>query len=283
MLNFIKKSINTCLYGYYFVSCSMKNFNEIVKLNKEGYSLNTICDKLGIKNYQTVQCYLKRKNLKLEFNNKGNVFSKNEYFKNISTEIQAYLLGFFYADGCLYDKNRFGLCISETDEYIINLFKFEISPDSFVKKVQNNKGAKNRQPQLIWRVTNKYIIQDLEKLGVKIGKTLEGMNFPDIPKELYSHFIRGVFDGDGCCSRRKYSNVVSITCTDLKFLKKIQEILSLKNIKTSIYSTQGKTVIHHRLETTNKLGGSNFYNFVYENANYFLQRKKNKFYNLIPR
>lgn len=261
----------------------MINFNEIVELNKEGYPLNEICKKLEIKNYQNVQSYMKSRNLKLEFNNRGSVFSRNNYFKNISTEIQAYLLGFFYADGCINDDYRFGLCLSEIDEYIINLFKSEIAPDSFIRRIQNNKGAKNRKPQLVWRVSNKYIIQDMKKLGLKEGKTLKGMIFPNIPENLYPHFIRGVFDGDGCCNRRKYGNIVNITCTDLGFLKKIQEILSTKNIKCSIYSIQGKTVIYHRLETTSKLGGSNFYDFVYKNANYFLQRKKNKFYNLIPR
>lgn len=259
------------------------NLDKVVELNKKGYSLESIARMVGTKYYQSVQGALKRKGLKLEFDNNGTIFSRNDYFKDISTEIQAYLLGFFYADGCIYDDNRFGLCLAKQDQYIIDLFKSEISPDSYVKEIHNEKGAKNRQPQLILRISNKYIIQDMINLGLRSQKTVKGMNFPDIPKELQHHFIRGVFDGDGCCSRRRYSNVVSITCTDLKFLEKIQEILVSNDIKTSIYNNKGKTVEYYRLETTNKLSGSNFYDFVYKDANFYLERKRNKFYNLIPR
>jgi len=260
-----------------------EEINKIIELNKEGYPLKEICKIMNIKHYQNLQSKLKRRNIKLEFNNQGSVFSKNNYFKYISNEVKAYLLGFFYADGCIYDENRFGLCLSTTDDYIINLFRSEIAPNSYVKKIHNKKGAKNRKPQLIWRISNKYIIKDLQTLGVKIQKTLKGMNFPNIPEKFYPHFIRGVFDGDGCCNRRKYSNVVNITCTDKLFLEKIQEILQLQNIKTSIYTQQGMTTEYYKLETTNKLGGSNFYDYVYKDANYFLQRKKEKFYNLTPR
>jgi intein/homing endonuclease len=55
-------------------------------------------------------------------------------------------------------------------------------------------------------------------MGMVPNKSLV-LKFPDIPKEMYRHFIRGYFDGDGSLclhinKRGKFQPLLSITSTD---------------------------------------------------------------------
>jgi predicted DNA-binding protein YlxM (UPF0122 family) len=45
-------------------------------------------------------------------------------------------------------------------------------------------------------ITNEKIYDDIVKLGITPNKSLT-MQFPDMPKEYFRHFIRGCWDGDG--------------------------------------------------------------------------------------
>ena len=56
---------------------------------------------------------------------------RHSFFKDIQTEIQAYLLGFFIADGNIEAKRKcFRIQLNENDEEIINLYKEYIGPES---------------------------------------------------------------------------------------------------------------------------------------------------------
>ena len=51
-------------------------------------------------------------------------FKKNEnYFNEIKTELQAYLLGFFLADGCIIEPKTgakcIGMCLQESDKCVL--------------------------------------------------------------------------------------------------------------------------------------------------------------------
>lgn len=48
------------------------------------------------------------------------------------------------------------------------------------------------------------ITEDLRALGLHHDKSYT-LKFPDIPKEQYRHFLRGLFDGDGSLAARSYS------------------------------------------------------------------------------
>lgn len=41
------------------------------------------------------------------------------------------------------------------------------------------------------------MFEDLDKLGIRPNKSLDCI-FPSLCEDLMSHFIRGLFDGDGC-------------------------------------------------------------------------------------
>ena len=51
-------------------------------------------------------------------------------------------------------------------------------------------------------ISSKKITQDLINLGLHHNKSFT-VQFPNVPPELYWHYIRGVFDGDGCVYTNK--------------------------------------------------------------------------------
>jgi intein/homing endonuclease len=131
-----------------------------------------------------------------------------EYFKVIDTPEKAYWLGFIFADGSLYkrDNNRgwkgynFELSLKNADrEHLVKL----------AKAIDCNVPIKTRSSTL-----KKYgtfyssrlmffcdeFARNLINCGCTVNKSLT-LEFPSeriLPKLLYSHFIRGYFDGDGC-------------------------------------------------------------------------------------
>lgn len=71
---------------------------------------------------------------------------RHEFFQSIETEIQAYLLGFHVADGCVDDpKCMLRVELTETDVEIVQLFKDYVGPDAtmYCKKARITKNPHN--------------------------------------------------------------------------------------------------------------------------------------------
>ena len=123
---------------------------------------------------------------------------------------------------------------------------------------------------------------DLDKLGISSNKTMV-VKYPDISKKLQNHFIRGVFDGDGCISLR----------TDKRDNKQRGQFNICSGSYDFIKEYYDKLVIFANLGGKNKIrcpkgtyyvvdwGGlsdiENIYDFLYKDANVFLKRKKETF------
>lgn len=188
------------------------------------------------------------------------------FFENINTENKAYWLGFLWADGYL---NNFALTLTLSIKDKEHLKKFLIS-------LKTNRPLKeyNYSYAKIIRVnlSNKKIVQDLKKQGF-----LDRRNFPNINKGLIYHFIRGLFDGDGCVSNRKNRGnpYFSLLAEELLLLK-------LKNIFMNIGLSDTKLKKRHKDSKSNVLaieyvGRNNIkkiYEYLYKDATIFLERKK---------
>ena len=148
------------------------------------------------------------------------------YFNEINSKEKAYFLGLLYADGCNYEKG-ITLSLQMEDYKIIETFKKSIG---FTGKI-NYRNHTNPKYKGIVRIKihDEHISNQLSNLGVVPRKSLV-TKYPNIPKELYPHFIRGVFDGDGCISLYKVYNKYN-TCQfsimgNILFIKKIEEIIN---------------------------------------------------------
>lgn len=188
-----------------------------------------------------------------------------DYFKTWSNNM-AYILGFWFADGCIYNGRIFDITLHKKDKYILKKIAEELQFEG------NLYDSVDKQSSRI-NFSCKVIYDDIVSLGGSERKSLT-LEFPNIPKEYLPDFIRGYFDGDGCVMQLKNNRLNStFTCGNKKFLIKLLEILKEEagieggSFDDSCYSLKfGK-------KDTCRLG-----QYIYKNnPELFLQRKKNKF------
>ena len=262
--------------------------NNIKHLYEKGFSTTEI-SKLYKKSRETIAKILFRE-FKVIPVKQG--FKVNEdFFDCIDSEIKAYLLGFFFADGCIEkDTKRFGLCNSIDDIEIIKLFQKYICPEAEIKITINSKGALNRKPQCVFRWSSKYMAESIEKLyNLKSRKTYYNLEFPNISEKFQKDFIRGYFDGDGSILIQYYSkggipsSTANFIANNISFIDNLCKIFDNNNIeyrKTTKISKNNYILyclIIHGKKTVN------LFNYLYKDATIFLDRKYQKFLTYIDK
>lgn len=214
----------------------------------------------------------------------NNIKSDFTFFDNIDSEEKSYILGFFAADGCI-SKYEFKFAISSKDIDILEKIKKSMKSDVSIR-TRPNITKYSKSDVSIFSISSVYLVNTLQNLGFTSNKTLE-CSFPDIPENLYLHFLRGYFDGDGSFSEytikgyKKYS--LSICGTE-------DFLLSIKNILESKYNCKFNTKLSKRFDTENccyslnmsgKKNVLHLLNLLYTDSTIFLDRKYNKFNNLL--
>jgi intein/homing endonuclease len=225
---------------------------------------------------------------------------RHDFFKNIQTEIQAYLLGFHAADGSLDEKRKmFRLKLSEDDFEIIDLYKI-ISPEARTFRSNGYESKVTVRDRIIKtgaifgiEITSKTMVDDLVNLGFGYRKTYLENSLPNIPEYLIRHFIRGYFDGDGCITygirepkpielrTSKDSKQTRITQSfqiDSKTITIINEmILFFKKYDINLNYNYLKRDDMHRMCTSSKKMVEKIFHFLYDDSNFYLKRKFEKF------
>lgn len=259
---------------------------KVLKLNNEGLTYREIKDGLSLKSMRGIQMYIQKNNIKfvnhsarITISNKLYPSNKN-YFSILDTYSKAYILGFTYADGCVYDEKRFGYCISKKDEEILQFIRAEICPSKPFKNIHNTKGVINRSPQIVLRIGNIEIVKDLiEKWGVVKNKTHNcKLVFPIVSKELSWSFIQGLFDGDGWIGTKGGKGLSAGFCmTDFNFLNKLKDFLKGEGVEFRLRSTEGKTCTYYRLLCDKRKECEKFFDKLYSRNQFRLERKFNKY------
>lgn len=246
------------------------------------------------------------------FNRKFN-FDEN-FFENIDSEIKAYLLGFIYADGCIYKRCRekngcesvLKINLKIDDIKILQMFKEHLKYEgelSFIKErdfINPSEEKYTRLPQAIFSLSSKKIVSDLESYGLGVRKTYMNLNLPKIKNCLIWHFIRGYFDGDGCICNYLYKNSIkytsrktriittnyfsspktriSLTSKTETLLKDLKEFLKLNKITSVIHFSKKRKCFTLNINRTEDC--KSFCSNIYDNANYYLNRKFLKYVQL---
>ena len=224
---------------------------------------------------------------------------KHDFFDCIDTEIKAYLLGFYYADGCLNtQRKRIKISIDFNDVEIINLFREYIAPLNIIGEYINPKENKNKTKTHLnsIQIYSPHIVETLTKYGMGYRKTYNDItDLSFIQDNVMRHFIRGYFDGDGCVyshiikkkvklksgnfKEYEYTNrlwfIVSHTKTHLEILK---QWLENHEIFPNIYPNQNGDFL---LSVTKKDSFYKLRELLYKDSKFFLKRKYDKFM-LIP-
>ena len=205
---------------------------------------------------------------------------KDDYFDTIDTQKKAYILGFFIADGGIVYETKHSGHISKSvrfsnttdDSEAIYCIRDEICPE---RNIQSYKPTSNRrkkeQFQLKW-VSN-YMVETLEsKYNIKQRKTLDKkFVLPEnaIPEELFRHFFRGFFDGDGHIDY----NSLQLIFTSEPFMKQILEWF--KNFDYRVQHIDGKTTDYYVVNIWLDAKKKEFFrHFLYDDAEIYLSRKK---------
>lgn len=213
------------------------------------------------------------------------------YFDTIDTPNKAYILGFLYADGsnCL-DKCTVTMSLQEEDRDILERIRREIGsekPLEYLDYTNKNDGGYTYKNQYRLLLFNKHICKTLETLGMIPNKSLK-LQFPNIKPELYSHFIRGYYDGDGSIYRQikndnNHAITLTITSTE-EFCKKLVEISEKYiGIKTNYYDAACHNGVTKVFTISGKNVAKKFLDWMYQDSDLFLKRKYNRYldyYNL---
>lgn len=127
-------------------------------------------------------------------------YSVNENFFKTWSHDMAYVLGFWFADGCIQLSNRRGATFY-ISQHGRNLYILKDILEAMGSNHPIRKSTGNNFQILISSCT---IVNDIKNLGGKERKSLD-VDFPNIPKKYLPDFVRGNFDGDGgmCVSSNK--------------------------------------------------------------------------------
>lgn len=171
----------------------------------DGYDTYTIGKAFDM-SYKQITTVLKEKNIDRIYSAGKRKYELNEhYFDVIDTPNKAYILGFLYADGWNdTDKNIITISLQEGDKEILDKINYEIGSNKPLNYIHYEYGLEkyglNMQNQYRLTVSSYTMSQALALHGCVKTKSLI-LKFPQLPSDLYSHFLRGYFDGDGSISK----------------------------------------------------------------------------------
>lgn len=208
---------------------------QIIKEYKNGNGVCEIAKNCNL--YRgTVLQILNRNGIKTEritrpYKNKFDISFFSEY-----TNISAYWAGFIYADGYIHNRGQsvLKIALKNTDKSHLKKFSDAIR---FTGKIHSYKYGKYNSSQIL--VSGKWFSNDLlKKYNITNRKSLT-ITFPNqIPKKYLSHFIRGIFDGDGCVTKNgKNCPCINITgnTKSISIIRKIfLQILKIRSNKFAL-------------------------------------------------
>ena len=263
----------------YLNGCSLTDIAKVAQDTKGLMALRRKLHLLG------VSTNVSQKKYKYKLSKAFKKYSVNEkIFDSIDTEEKAYWLGFLMADGYNHEsKSCVALRLKKEDKEILEKYKQFLETDTPIYEYNRvTKVNKLERTYCELNICSPYFSEKLAELGCTQRKTFT-LQFPNISQNLYSHFIRGFFDGDGCLSikdrldrRKKYGNSKRYQFTivsNTSFLIQLQKILVEElNINTTILESSPNSLIKS-LHYNGKNIVIKIMNYLYKDATIYLKRK----------
>lgn len=242
----------------------------IVNMYEAGKSALKIGQYIG-KSKNGVLYTLHKYNIKLRNSSNYDIrrYKVNDnYFSNIDCQEKAYVLGFIMADGCVLDNKTLQITIHKRDILILETIKILLESNCIISQHNKNYVGIN--------IKSIKITEDLLKLGITPRKT-KILEMPNIPYDLYTHLIRGYFDGDGSIWFDKQINSYRIQFIGTKkTLKSIKQILQLRDNKLR-ETRNGSNV--YRLNYSGNINVYNILSLLYKDSRIHLKRKYLRYLN----
>lgn len=202
------------------------------------------------------------------------------FFDDINTPEKAYVLGFIAADGNNSPNGRcVKICISDLDEELLEKIQKVAHNESPIKKVSREKcrkQGKNVTDAVVLAFNSKYLSGKIAEKGIVPNKS-KILKFPNneiiLNDDLYSHYIRGYFDGDGSIYKSGNGSAIKIMSSNL-FIEGLDKYLLDKNIIGKIHPVTSYTYeyyVNYQEEVFK------FLNYIYKDATIYLNRKYERY------
>ena len=200
----------------------------------------------------------------------------SNYFEKIDTQNKAYFLGLIAADGSVFqcNKGKIVFSISLIDKDLLDLLSIEIcGSDKLVREVKRKyRDGSSKMYEI--KFSDEIFTNNLISNGILINKTFT-LDFPNIDEEFISHYIRGYLDGDGTVY--KFSGKLFIAFYGNKiFIPKLRDYLFNNNILETKYAIIDRGN-HCSIHISSKKANLSMNNYIYNNSNIYLKRKKSIF------
>jgi hypothetical protein len=142
------------------------------------------------------------------------------FFGTWSAEM-AYILGYWWADGCMRIKTSgaYTLDIASNDLELLETIGIVVGERYYLKKVSS------RSNTYVMTWCSKMMYQDVRRLGGTPRKS-RTIGFPPIPAEWLAHFVRGVVDGDGTLVWNGDRPVIQVYSGSTAFLTTLGEAIT---------------------------------------------------------
>lgn len=232
-----------------------KNLKAYLRLCEEGKNRKEISEIMGV-TLRSVTNYQKTTGVKPVYNPRLPNLNE-DYFSAIDTEEKAYILGFIYADGYFESHERaLTFNISRKDIDILLKIKKALDCGNEIKESTTKNCVR-------LYLSSTKLVADLKKLGLSSRKSLV-VRFPKLEENLYRHFIRGFFDGDGHIGKRQCALVIGSD----SFYKGFSEYIKRTFGKELYKNDMGN---YYRVQFNR--GDHEIINWMYKDSNIYLDRK----------
>lgn len=241
--------------------------------------------------YKELSAHLNRSKsaIDLKINRLGLIKSKytynKDFFENIDDDEKAYWLGFIMADGCISVDNDTNSCelsikLSARDANHLKKFNKSINgnvPVEIFEDLCNLNNKTYKQCQI--RLYSEKMVHDLLQYGVVPNKSLI-KQFPlNVPHKFMWDYIRGYYDGNGGIVGSKDVDKYAacyIYTGSRDFADGLKIFLNNNGIKTSAIFKPRENDNCWKIAINGMKNVDIFLHTIYDNANIYLDRKKNK-------
>lgn len=268
----------------------MKNVENVKLLWEQGLGVTQIAKQLNMfpsnVSFYLDKAYGKDRPKKERFITTTRKYSLDEtYFEKVDGEEKAYFLGLLYADGCIATRNHaVQISLQEEDGYILERFSeciktnrpIKLKKGGVVKGFKDSSKTYIRKNQKLMAISSKRIKEQLLKLGLTSRKSFTIRLPTNVPDELFHHFIRGIFDGDGGIYSFKNNKWEFSICGNSMICEDIKDYFLRNGVKCK---TKKHTLLvnSYYVKSTGRLNCIDLYNLIYRDSTIHLVRKYNKF------
>jgi predicted transcriptional regulator len=208
------------------------------------------------------------------------------YFDEIDTEEKAYWLGFLTADGWINknDTSNAGVTGIELQYGDVNHLKkfnksiggnYQITDRWRTCSLSNDKEKKHHLCCI--RIFSLTMYNSLTNKGFAKNKSYD-FYMPSLREDLIKHYIRGYFDGDGCFTFTNKSFHINFITASKMLSDDIVKVLKSNNFNVTVneYINEFGTTMY-RPDIYRQQDKINFLDWIYGDANIYLDRKYKKY------